>query len=172
MPMKTIRDAILIVIIAAALGFGVNAARVRLSMGGLPLSTPWPDNRKIQKLAVPPSYQPGDSLISLEDAYNLFLQKKAIFIDARGQSEYSDGHIKGALNLPFEEWDSYWESVKGNLSPDTEIVAYCEGLDCELSLFLERELKQQGYKKTYTFFGGWLTWKDEGLPIESSKDDK
>jgi rhodanese-related sulfurtransferase len=168
--MKMLRDAILIIIVGAVIGFGVNAARIAASANGLPLKTPWPDNRRMLQLEIPPSYQPGDSLLSLEDAYGLFLRSDVVFIDARQPREFQAGHIMGAINLPFEEWDKYWDQIKPILDPKKKIVAYCEGLDCELSLFAARELKRLGYEKSYIFFGGWLKWKDAGLPIESAKN--
>lgn len=166
--MKTLRDAILIIIIGAAIGLGVNAARTA-GGEGLPLKTHWLDNRKIQALDKPPSYQPGDSLLSLDEAYSLYLDSMTLFLDARSPDDYDQGHIKGAINLPFEQWDQYWNNIKPKLDPKREIVCYCEGLDCELSLFAARELKQQGYPKAYIFFGGWLKWKEAGLPLESSE---
>jgi rhodanese-related sulfurtransferase len=169
--MKTIRDALLIVIIASALGLAVNAGRIAGDKGGLALNTPWPDNRKLQVLETPPSYDATmDTLISLADAYNLFLQDNVIFLDAREPEDYRSGHIKGAINFPFEEWDDYWPEVEPKLHKDAEMVAYCGGLDCEASLFLARELKQRGYAKCYTFFGGILKWQEEKLPMEKSND--
>jgi rhodanese-related sulfurtransferase len=163
--MKTIRDSIIIVIIGSCIGLLINVARTSGSKG-LPLGTPWPDNRTIRQLETPPSYQQGDSLLTVEQAYNLYLSGKAVFLDAREEAEYKEGHIKGAINMPFEQWDSYWESVKPKLDSTTEIVAYCGGLDCELSLFEARELKRLGYNKAYIFFGGWLKWQDAKLPVD------
>jgi putative oxidoreductase len=167
--MKTIRDAIIIVIVASILAFAINL--VRNSSGGLPLNTKWVDNRKISTLIdIPPSYQPGDSLLSLNDAFNLYTKKDVIFIDAREPVDYQDGHIKRAINFPFEHWDDYWAKIQPMLDTSKTIVAYCGGLDCELSLFMARQLKEQGYKKAYIFFGGWVKWKEANLPTENSKE--
>jgi len=167
---KTITDAIIIAALAIIIGLGVNSTRNLASLGGLPYDTPWPDNRKKVTLEIPPSYDPkSDSLLSVEDAYNLYLSKNSIFIDAREPQEYDEGHIKGAINFPYEKWDAYWESVKPRLSPGNEIVVYCGGLDCELSLFAARELKSLGYPKSYVFFGGWSKWSEAGLPVEKSE---
>lgn len=174
--MKTIRNALLIIILAGIAGILINIARIWLGFNGLAFSTPWPDNREKVELETPPSYMPCDStnvpncdsLISLQQAYGLYLKGDAIFLDAREEEEYDDGHIAGALNLPFEFWDDYWASVEPELDPNKEIVVYCGGLDCELSLFEARELKGMGYEKAYTFFGGWQKWLDAGLPIEKS----
>lgn len=170
--MKTLIDAVLIVILAIIIGIGANAARNVASLDGLPLDTPWPDNREKVELEIPPSYDPEtDSLLSLEDAYNHYLSGNAIFIDAREEFEYDEGHIRGALNLPFDWWDDYWEDVKPYLDKEKEIVVYCGGLDCELSLFAARDLKSLGYEKSYTFFGGWLKWTEAGLPAEITEYD-
>jgi rhodanese-related sulfurtransferase len=169
--MKTIRDAVLIVIFASALGLAINAARIAADKGGLPLHTPWPDNRKIQVLETPPSFDASmDTLISLSDAYNMFLKSDVVFLDAREPEDYRAGHIKGAINFPFEEFDTYWPEVAPKLNKESEMVVYCGGLDCEASLFLARELKQRGYTKAYTFFGGSLKWQEEKLPMETSND--
>jgi rhodanese-related sulfurtransferase len=167
--MKTLGDAILILIIGALIGAAVNTIRNSTPAKGLAWDTPWPDNRQKRELELPPSYQPGDSLLSLEDAYSFYLRGNAIFIDARESNEYEEGHIKGAINLPFEQWDTYWEAVRPTLDPKKEIVAYCGGLDCELSLFMARELKQLGFEHSFIFFGGWQKWNDASLPIEKSE---
>ncbi len=172
--MKIIRDAFLIVILAAIFALLINTVRNATGLNGLAMDTPWPDNREKVELVKPLSYTPCDSLnstlcdslISLEQAYAMFLKGEAIFIDTREEAEYDEGHIAGALNLPFEFWDDYWEYVEPELDPGIEIVAYCGGFDCELSLFAARELKSLGYEKSYTFFGGWQKWVDADLPIE------
>lgn len=165
--MKVLRDAIIVVVIAGAVGLAVNGTRNVAGLGGLPMDTPWPDNRRQVDLEFPPSYEPGDSLLSLEDAYSLFLSGNSIFIDARDPVEYMDGHIEGALNLPFDWWDDYWDQVRPLLDPGKEIVSYCGGQDCELSLFLARDLKRNGFERSYVFFGGWQKWIDAGLPVET-----
>jgi rhodanese-related sulfurtransferase len=174
--MKIVRDAFLIVILAAVFGLLINTVRNSAGLKGLPLDTPWPENREMVELEKPLSYTPCDSttipncdsLVSLERAYGMFLAGSAIFIDTREEEEYDEGHIAGAINLPFEFWDDYWEYVEPELDPEMEIIAYCGGFDCELSLFAARELKNLGYEKSYTFFGGWPQWVEAGLPAEET----
>jgi len=168
--MKTVKEALLIIVLAAIVGFGVNAIRNSAGWNGLPMDTPWPDNRKIEELEFPPSYDPQtDSLVNLEEAYNLYLSG-AVFIDAREPEEYDEGHIKGAINLPFEWWDNFWPAVEPELNKADTIVAYCGGLDCELSLFAARNLKSLGYTESYIFFGGWQKWEENSLPTEKTED--
>jgi rhodanese-related sulfurtransferase len=175
--MKFLRDAFLIVILSAAFGILANIIRNSADLNGLAMDTPWPDNREKVELDIPPSYMPCDSanttvcdsLISLEQAYALYLKGDAIFVDTREEFEYDEGHIAGAINLPFEFWDDYWEIVEPQLDPGKVIVTYCGGLDCELSLFAARELKSLGYEHAYIFFGGWHKWLDAGLAIEETE---
>lgn len=46
----------------------------------------------------------GDNLaIPLAEAARLFSEQAALFIDARYEEDYADGHIKGALSLPWDD---------------------------------------------------------------------
>jgi rhodanese-related sulfurtransferase len=161
---KVIRDAILLTALAAVLAFGVNA----ISPNGIPLKGVWFDNRAKQELVIPPSYDAKlDSLLTMDDAFTLWRDKQATFIDTREPEEYFGGHIPGAINLPFEKWDEYWPKVEAQLTKTTKIVCYCGGLDCELSLDAARELKVLGYPNAYIFFGGVKKWQDLKLPLEA-----
>jgi rhodanese-related sulfurtransferase len=164
---KTIKEALIILIIAAALAFAANY----ISPNGIPSVGVWYDNRGKIELEKPPSYNPKiDSLLAMEDAFTLWSEKQAVFIDTREPEEYGGGHIPGAINLPFEQWDQYWDRVKARLTPQTKIVCYCGGLDCELSLDAARELKVIGYPNAYIFFGGIKKWTDLKLPSETGNE--
>jgi rhodanese-related sulfurtransferase len=163
--LKIIRDAILLSILAAAIALGVNA----ISPNGIPLKGVWYDNRGKAEMAIPPSYdQKLDSLLTMDDAFNFWKNKQAIFLDTREPEDYANGHIPGAINFPFEKWDEFWAGVKSQLSTSGKIVCYCGGLDCELSLDAARELKTLGYPNAYIFFGGIKKWQDFKLPVEKS----
>jgi rhodanese-related sulfurtransferase len=103
--------------------------------------------------------------ITLKQAYSLF-QQDAIFIDARDYVEYEIGHIRGAITLPFEDFEKY-KSVLGSISKDSPLVTYCDGADCDLSILLGDKLFEMGYKQVYIFFGGWIDWQENNYPIES-----
>jgi rhodanese-related sulfurtransferase len=106
--------------------------------------------------------------IKIDKAYQLFKQGVK-FIDARMPEEYSEGHIKGAINIPFDGDESY-RSVLNSFSKDEILVTYCSGTDCDLSILLGDELFNKGFKKVYIFFGGWNDWLERGYPI--SKGEK
>lgn len=105
--------------------------------------------------------------ITLKQAYSLF-QQDAFFIDARDYVEYEIGHIRGAITLPYQEFDKY-KSVLESISKDTPLVTYCDGSECDLSILLGDKLFEMGYKQVYIFFGGWIDWQENNYPIESIK---
>jgi putative oxidoreductase len=104
--------------------------------------------------------------ISLAGAKSRFDEKKCVFLDARPQDKYLEGHIPGALHIYAEEFDKYAPEVIPKM-PDKnqEIVTYCHGTDCELSNLLAQTLLDSGYTNVKVFFGGWPHWKDAGYPI-------
>jgi rhodanese-related sulfurtransferase len=162
---KVVLEAILLTGLAAALAFAVNS----VSPKGLSLIGTWYDNRHKVVLDVPPSYSPEtDSLLTMQEAFMLW-KNGAVFIDTREPDEFAAGHIPGAINLPFEQWDDYWECVGPELTLGSKIVCYCGGLDCELSLFAARELITMGYADAYIFFVGYLKWIEAELPYETEE---
>jgi rhodanese-related sulfurtransferase len=101
--------------------------------------------------------------INLKQAYELY-KKDIVFLDARENDEYKEGHIKNALSLPYYDFDSY-KQVLNNIPKSSTIVTYCAGTDCDLSILLGKQLFESGYKKIYIFFGGWNDWFNANYPI-------
>ncbi len=155
---------VVIIIFGSFVGITYNS----LSPQGITLKGSW--NKKVNQdsLVVPYSYQEDDPpAISLDDAVTKFKSEGTIFLDSRYPEDYKSGHIKGAINFPYEEFENYSSLVLPKLPLDKEIVTYCDGSECETSLLLARELKDMGYKNVKTFFGGWSEWQKAGLPIET-----
>jgi len=105
--------------------------------------------------------------ITLKQAYK-FYNEKVLFIDARDFVEYEIGHIKGAINLPYNEFDMYKSNLDA-ISKNTAIVAYCDGQECDLSILLSDKLFELGYSQVYIFWGGWIDWQLANYPIESDE---
>lgn len=111
------------------------------------------------------------TLLNSNKAYQQFEKNKAIFIDARMQEEFIEGHISGAINIDFEgdaELFDYQVSQLHELAgPDVYLITYCAGTECDASLMLARNLYfSQGYSNIAIFFGGWEQWIEKGYPIE------
>ncbi len=59
--------------------------------------------------------------ITLADAKKLYDGGEAVFVDTRGKQFYAMEHVKGALNVPVDEFDATYKAVP----KDKKIVAYC-----------------------------------------------
>lgn len=104
--------------------------------------------------------------ISLEGSLHLFERDEALFLDARPESQYAEGHIKGALNLPWQDLDRYFLEVVDRLDGPKTIITYCDGVACDLSHELTLFLKEMGFEKVYVLVNGWSLWKEAGFPVE------
>ena len=154
-------QALVLVVIAVAVAFITNSARDE----NLALVGNWPSISGSDSIIVPPSAEEGDPpFISLDEAAAKFQTPEVIFIDARYPEDYAEGHIRGAINLPYEELDQYWDKVAPTIPKDRPVVVYCSGEECELSLMLAREMVVKGWKDIYVFFGGWREWQKSKLP--------
>jgi len=159
----SIRQAVLLTILALILAALSNT----VLPNRIPYVGEWPSLAGSDSVIVPPSAEEGDPpFISLDEAAALSQSSNVIFLDARDPEDYIYGRIAGALNLPFEMLDDYWDSVTLQMPKDKQYIAYCSGDECETSLLLGREMVYQGYEKVYVFFGGWREWERAGLPVE------
>ena len=64
----------------------------------------------------------------------------AFVIDLRSQEEYRQGHIKGAVNIPYD----FLEDYKKRLPRNRILVLYCEW--GTTSILAGRKLSQYGYE--------------------------
>ncbi len=91
------------------------------------------------------------------------IQKQTVTIlDVRPKEEFEAGHIDGALSVPLNEL----EFMLGKLPAETEIVAYCRGPYCVLSVEAVQLLNRKGYHAV-RLEEGVQDWRSMGLPVES-----
>lgn len=154
-----------LILIGSAIGLIYNT----LSPSGITLRGNWSPKMTADSLVVPYGYEEDvdPPAISLDYAMMKFQSKNIVFLDARYPADFEEGHVRGAINLPWEEFDEYAPGVLRSLPKDEEIIAYCDGTECETSLLLARELIELGYENIKVFFGGWQEWQDAGLAVET-----
>ncbi len=86
--------------------------------------------------------------------------KEALFVDARPKQRFDAGHIKGAILLNNEDWDSLSTKFIDAWDPDQKIVVYCDGGSCEASREVAERLKREfQIKNIYILKGGWPAWQ-------------
>ena len=122
---RTLWRLFLIVFIGVAAGLTVNAVRWDKGKDGVSRRLPYITPPK------PPSVATND--IALSEAKALWDTGTAFFLDARASTDYVAGHIANAFNLPVEEFDSAYVNIAPMLAPDSIIICYCDGVECELS---------------------------------------
>lgn len=153
---SVLRQVAVIILLSLCLGILVNHSRPNR----LPLVADWSlearltaDSRK-------------SMVLSLEEAWALCSDKKALFLDARSPEDYALGHIRCALNLPWEAFDEYINRLWDKIPDDAWIVTYCDGEHCSLSEDLAKELCSIGYEKVRVLPNGLKRWVEAGLPAE------
>jgi rhodanese-related sulfurtransferase len=152
---STVRQAVFILLISVTLGAAVNLIRP----GGIPFIDSWSMADKLMT-------EDGDTLaIPLEDAAALFAENAAVFLDARTPAEYDQGHIQGAVNLPWHAVDDYFETVIMTLDPEATVITYCDGEACPLSHDLALFLKDLGFTRVKVLVNAWTLWKEHDLPV-------
>ena len=105
-------------------------------------------------------------VISLELATEQFESGSALFLDARPESQYLEGHIQGALNLPWQSVDHYFMEMADRIVGSETIITYCDGESWDLSHELALFLKEMEYANVRVLVNGWTVWQQAGLPVE------
>lgn len=87
--------------------------------------------------------------------------KPALLLDVRKVSEFNDGHIPKAINIPHGELQSRLSELSAD--KDIQIVLYCRsGKRAEVA---RKILAKNGYKKLDHLNGDFNGWSGNNLPI-------
>ena len=155
--LKTVIQINAITMIAVILGLGANHFRDN----AIPFIGDWTPETRIQDEAG------GSMTVSLAEAGQLFQNKSAFFLDARPQSAYEEGHIRGARCLPWLNVDDRFTDVTADLNSDDPIITYCDGETCTLGEDLAFFLRDMGFTNVRVLVNGWTRWRGAGLPEEA-----
>jgi rhodanese-related sulfurtransferase len=87
-----------------------------------------------------------------------------VLVDTREESEWTEGHVKGAVHLSKGIIERDIESK----APDkaTKLVLYCGG--GFRSALVAENLQKMGYTEAISLDGGWRALKESGLPLEKA----
>jgi rhodanese-related sulfurtransferase len=84
-----------------------------------------------------------------------------VLLDVRSREGYREGHLPGAINIPFEELPARLKE----LPKDKEIITYCWDTTCILCTKASYVLASAGYR-TKEMLGGIEVWQHAGFPVE------
>jgi rhodanese-related sulfurtransferase len=96
-----------------------------------------------------------------------FDAEAALIIDARDPEDYAEGHIAGAINVPYDEAVSDPAGLQTLDTAGKPIITYCGGGTCEVSLTVAEELFYAGHDRIAVYTGGFSEWAEAGYPVGS-----
>lgn len=97
-----------------------------------------------------------------------------IFVDARNDAAFEEGHIPGAIQADHYRLEDYIDAVLDHAQGAEKILVYCNGGDCEDSIFMCGDLIEfeVEYESIYLFAGGWKAWTGGKMPIATGRDEE
>ncbi len=103
--------------------------------------------------------------IDIDIAKKLF-QNDMLFIDARAEQYYNEGHIPRAICN--DDIGKLIYEIEKRKSFDAGVVVYCSDDDCGSSEELAISLQEQGFMNIFLFKGGWKQWTENNLPVNTN----
>ena len=98
-----------------------------------------------------------------------FQAGRIVFIDARDEAHYREGHIPGACEFDPYYPEKYFLTALPPCQAAEQIVIYCNGGDCDDSESAALTLRDVGIatNKLFIYGGGFPEWITNGLPVET-----
>jgi phage shock protein E len=83
-------------------------------------------------------------------------------IDVRSPEEFAEGHIPGAINMPYDAIDDYISELDGN--KEKPVIVYCRsGRRAKLAM---KVLQALDFSEVMHLEGDMLGWSAAGLPVD------
>lgn len=97
-----------------------------------------------------------------------YQQGLIVFVDARNQDEFGDGHIPGAYQLDPYHPEQHLAAVLTACQAANTVVVYCAGGECEDADSTAILLRDAGVPngKLFVYGGGYPDWAENNLPFE------
>jgi len=98
--------------------------------------------------------------VAMEELMERMKADELVVLDVRPEDEYAAGHIPGALSVQVKEL----EKRLAELPPGKEVVAYCRGPYCVLSVKAVEILRSRGVRAR-RLEEGLPDWRERGLAV-------
>lgn len=101
------------------------------------------------------------------DAVKAALDTGATFViaDARAPSDYTGGHIAGAVSIPFYRVDAYLSQIP----KESFVITYCSCPHAE-SGAAANAFRAKGYPRVAVLDEGFNVWRSRGYPVRSGRE--
>ena len=101
----------------------------------------------------------GEGEIALAAA--LARRPPPLWIDARPEAEYREGHFPGALPLNTERWEQLVPKVLEAWEPDRTAIVYCASPGAQSSREVAARLRDFKLGPVFVLQGGWKAWNQK-----------
>ena len=93
----------------------------------------------------------------------------AVILDVRTPTEFEMSHITGSVNV--DVLDESFEEMVAQLDPNKRYIVHCtkNPKGGRSSRALEA-MQKLGFKHLYSLEGGYVEWKDAGLPLTETSN--
>lgn len=99
--------------------------------------------------------------ISSQELTHLLNREAGVVLDIREAKEFREGHITGAINIPYASFNERWSVLEPHKEKPVVIV-------CKMgqhSGAIGKILKEKGFTDIRRLSGGIATWQGDNLPL-------
>lgn len=104
----------------------------------------------------------GTECVSALSVADVAHHREITVLDVRGRSEFANGHLAHAINIPFGEIQSRIDEI-----PRGDVVVHCQG--GTRSIIAASILQREGRNGISNMLGGFAEWERGGHPVERGK---
>jgi rhodanese-related sulfurtransferase len=95
------------------------------------------------------------------EAIQISNREQGVFLDIRGENDFSAGHIPEAINIPLKQLPQRVAELKKH--KNRPVIAYCRsGTTAGAAGSV---LKKNGFENVYNLGGGITAWQKANLPL-------
>jgi len=100
-------------------------------------------------------------LTSIEAEKMIMSSKKDVVLDVRTADEFSQGHIKGAINIDIKQSEAF--DKINELDHNATYIVHCR--TNHRSTTAVNHMFEEGFKNIYQMTDGFNGWSTNGLPL-------
>jgi rhodanese-related sulfurtransferase len=107
--------------------------------------------------------------INTQDLHDKLETSTIALFDVRGDVKFEQGHIPDSMTAPL---GSLVFRVVRVMNPESYVVVYSDGGDCDLSRQAVTRLENLGMKNVHCYEDGLSGWAEAGFEVRASKHAK
>ena len=101
--------------------------------------------------------------ITIDEVKALMAKNQVILVDVRDPQSFADGHMPGALNVPFDHIPNYVDDWKKDARL---LVTYCACTNETTAARAVVDMNAFGITNAKALLGGWNEWVKRGERVE------